>query len=937
MADIRVTGPDGSTFTFPAGTPRGQIETAMQQHYGGTPTSQAAPDDIPRPSMPQEDTAANLVQAGAGGVNRGLANMAGFPIDAMTGIMRGAGALGEMSQTQPEQQTMIGRAANILGDPVGAALRGIGSLAPDKPFGGGESIRDGVDATVGQLTSSGTMFPELDTPAGRVVGRIGEEIGATALPAAGLFGAAFRRAPGAVAQAPGMSGVLLDPIRNAPVRSAGAELATATGAGYGAGLAREAAPDSPGAEMLGQLGGGLIPSVLASTPTALATKVANAVRRRLTPEHQVNAARETVRDYFDEQLTTSARERLQDADKVAQEIPRFDPSLAERTQSPSIVKLQSDLEGRMTGQELDAAVARRVVNEDAVRQFSETSRPQTDLGADEALEAGLDRIGRLRDKLTEAGASVEARQQNVAGRLPEVDARQQGRVIRERLEQAIGDEHKAFERIATEQGLNDPGFKVPFAGFRDDIMQAYQEASRLKMNPGVDAMEAPPRMIARIQAAQGEQDFAALMELRSDISGSIRRAERMPTTDDTYLRGLRAMKRAFDGALEKAVANTNDPAIAERYANFRRAYREQYVEPFKQFASAETLARDAYGAFKTPDERVAQNFFSPGGVTAARQFKTVFDGDRAAFAALEATALDSLRSAAIRDGVIEPRAFQRWARDHASVLKEFPDLARRVGDIGSANDALLARQSSLAERTKMVENSLLAKAVRRIDADSTSPQRVIDDAMAAESPRRMNQIAGAVRGAGNADARAALQRSVWDTMADLPPGGIAQAINVKEKHLLAAGLTPSHLRALKIIDGARVMMSATRAPTGSANIPSSVEAFVRTFGIRPDMLANRLREIHTGRSEPAYVLTNVLSNVFARKQQQHMDEAFRLVLYDRELAEQLASSIRTGRADKEATRRIQARYFAVGITPFKEDGDARPEEERMLEFDVTPR
>jgi hypothetical protein len=80
MADIRVTGPDGSTFTFPAGTPRGQIETAMQQHYGGTPASQAAPrTHIPRPSMPQEDTAANLVQAGAGGVNRGLANMARVP------------------------------------------------------------------------------------------------------------------------------------------------------------------------------------------------------------------------------------------------------------------------------------------------------------------------------------------------------------------------------------------------------------------------------------------------------------------------------------------------------------------------------------------------------------------------------------------------------------------------------------------------------------------------------------------------------------------------------------------------------------------------------------------------------------------------------------------------------------------------------------------
>jgi hypothetical protein len=912
---------DGSFRSLPPEEQERTVNEIIQQHRSANQPA-------------QEDSARGLVEAGAGGFNEGLMDLVGTPGNILAAATAGEphtpvqNIFGENALTSGIDAVLDAprRGAHALGSTIGSEnlKSSFDGLVQNIPA----PVRD-----VAGISDDFTMFPQgPDTQTGRLVRRVGEELGAAALPAAGITAAATRRVPGMAAQAPRMRDAFLDPISRTPGRATVGEVAAATGAGVGANAANELFPDNRTAELYGQLLGGLTPATIAGMPTSMAIRGVNAVRRRMSPEHQQDVARDVVGGYLGEQMTTQARDNLAASQKVADQIEGFSPSLAEQTQSPSIVKLQSDLEGRMSGQDIDAAIGRRVANEDAVRRFAEREAPSAGAEVDEVMGAGLDRIGRLRDGITEREASVLRRQEDLASGMPSPDLAEQGAAFRQRVREAGGDEQTSFEMIARESGLNDPSFVVPFAQFRDDILGAYEKATRLKMKDGAQGMPPPPSLIARIKNAQDTQNFDALMEVRSDISGAIRQADRMPSTDDTYRRGLRAMKRAFDDALEKAVKTTNDPDIARRYEVFRNAYRERYVERFSQGATENVLARDSTGAFKTPDENVVQSYFKPGALSAARQFKSIFGGDSAANAALEAVALDGLRRAAVRDGVLDQRAFDRWTREHASVLNEFPQIAKKARDVGSANAALLDRQRVLAERSRSVENSLLAKALKRIDADTASPVDVIRQALDAESPRRMNQISGALR--REPEARSALQRAVWDSFGDLPPGSIAEAIDRKRAHLAAAGMTPAHLSALKTIDAARVMMSSVPLPQGTANIPNSVDAFVRTFGIRPDMMANRLREIHTGRSEPAYVLTNVISNVLARKQKQYMDESFRLVLYDPQLAQQLASSLRSGQIDTRGAKRLQARFFAAGVTPFKEDDGS---EDRMLEFDVTPR
>ena len=859
------------------------IESAPQQ-ISPRPGAQLPPGFVIE-QTPDENTAFGLAEGFLGGVNTGMAGVLGAPVD-------------------------------LVNAALGAA--GFGS---EYPIGGSESIRDVMDATLGRLKTDRTMFTEGPaTTTGRILHRTGQELGATAIPGAGLVGAGMRAAAPGVRQAPTMARTFLEPIGRSPGRAAAGEAVSAAGAGVAAGVAQEAAPGHTGFEMTAQLAGGLTPTVLANTPTALAARLGHGIWKRVSPEAQQRAARETVRGHVEDELsTTRAREELQRSGQVMQEIPDFQPSLAERAGSPGLVRKQEDIESKLTGAALDAAVARHAANEQKIRGYAQQQAPAASAEPSFVVDTARRRVDDLRGRIGRESERLEDARHSLAGRLPHADAAGQGAGLRAILQDRLGDEQTAWAMVARESGLNDPSFLVPFAGFKKSLVEAFNAASTFATKSG-KRVTADPSVLRVVMDADDVQSFPGLMELRADISAAIRGAERMPSVDDAQLRGLRGMKAAFDGALEDAVQATRDPDIIRRYGDFRRGYREQFVEPFKQQASHDVLHRDATGAYMIPDESVVRAYFQPGGVSAARQFKTVFGGDLAANAALESVALDSLRNAAVRNGVLDPRGFAIWRRQHEGVLAEFPYIAAKVSDLASTDRALRQRQRTLTRRARSVEDALLGRELKAIAADTRTPEEFI--ARAIKSPRKMGQIAGRVR--KNPEAKAALQRAIWDQAVDLPPGELASFITTHQGALRVAGITPQHMQALKTIDAARTIMSRVPIPKGSAAFPSSVDVIARQAGINPAVLANRIRELHTGRSERAYTIANVLTNIFNRKAGQNLDDAFRVVLYDPKAADALSKSIMTG-GEGPYAKQLGARLFALGVTPFADDEqDASP-------------
>lgn len=214
---IEVQLPDGSVAEFPDGTAPEAMKAAIQKRFppkASTPAAAPLPFNegspeyaelpvpgttSPTPQSPAETPFNETAFAqGTSGINEGIANVLGFPVDATQGVLR-LGAAGINAATGSDIQLPV--------DAVGGSASFKQLMAP--------AIR-----------------PESDDPANRVIRRAGQEIGASLVPAAGIVAKSA-----------------------APVRAAVGQLATATGAGAAAGAAQQVT-DNPYVELAAQILGG---------------------------------------------------------------------------------------------------------------------------------------------------------------------------------------------------------------------------------------------------------------------------------------------------------------------------------------------------------------------------------------------------------------------------------------------------------------------------------------------------------------------------------------------------------------------------------------------------------------------------------------------------------------------------------------------------------
>lgn len=216
---IEIEGPDGVIYEFPEGMPEAEMLAAMEQVY--------APQQQPK----AENSIAGVAGQFGAGSQSGIAQMLGFPVDAVSGAI---GGIGELTGLWGPIENPIGGSASI-----NSAL---------------EPFRSGV--------------PEPKTDLERAARRVGEEVGASAT---GL-----------------PLGLATQVGRAAPVATALVEGASGLGSGLGAAAANYVAPDSAVAEIAGQLLGG-IPAAMGAS-RALGLDGVDAVRTGGTIESQKQRA-----------------------------------------------------------------------------------------------------------------------------------------------------------------------------------------------------------------------------------------------------------------------------------------------------------------------------------------------------------------------------------------------------------------------------------------------------------------------------------------------------------------------------------------------------------------------------------------------------------------------------------------------------------------------
>lgn len=186
---------DGAVLEFPEGTDQSVIDRVAR--------------DETLSRQPAASTDTNMLEQSMSGVNEGLASLIGAPVDLMTGAVN-----------------LIPRGIN--------AVAGTNIPLIENGFGGSGTVKDVMGSAISDVAPQ--------TRAQRFGRRIGEEVGATVIPAARLARTA--------ASLP---------------RFVGLEAASTVGAGTGAQIAQEIAPGSLGAELVGQLVGGITPSMATRT------------------------------------------------------------------------------------------------------------------------------------------------------------------------------------------------------------------------------------------------------------------------------------------------------------------------------------------------------------------------------------------------------------------------------------------------------------------------------------------------------------------------------------------------------------------------------------------------------------------------------------------------------------------------------------------------
>lgn len=228
MAVYTIQAPDGRKIKVEADTEADAIN-GVKQYVVENP-AETAPAPIPEPQappqVPQEEGGygEGYFAQGTSGVNEGIAATLGLPVDIVNNVLR-LGAHGLKTMGGPDIQL-----------PVDAV-------------GGSQSIR----AAMG-----GAIQPETDDPGKQFVRRVGQELGASAVPIASTVSKAAR-----------------------PVQSLVTQGLVAAGSGAGAGAAKAIDPDNPYLEMAGQiLGGGLVAGGIFAAQKAITPNRMSAVRRK---------------------------------------------------------------------------------------------------------------------------------------------------------------------------------------------------------------------------------------------------------------------------------------------------------------------------------------------------------------------------------------------------------------------------------------------------------------------------------------------------------------------------------------------------------------------------------------------------------------------------------------------------------------------------------
>lgn len=778
-------------------------------NYNPTPDT---PDATSEPQRTWGDTISGLGASLADGLRQGATMVAGAPVDLVNNAPRLANLLPGVEGVGPMTENPVGGSASL--DELLRTISGVAGATTALP----------IDAALGTNLGGGfgragpgglPIVPDYEPQGGveRVVNRIGQEVGATAVPVGGAIAKAatmplstvnrMAAAPKTVGE--GVASMFLQPAAVAPGILAGREAGYAVGGGLGAGLANEMAGDNQGvvSDVLGSIAGvgatagasGLVGAgrnVLAgatNNPT-FADDVANsAVAERVinsSTQMQRQAARLAEAGIPPSQITTDDIVRaLRTPAPVEEAVPGYRANIADRTQDPGLATLAYNSDAANPG----AASARRTGNEVAVNETMTGLAPAGDPGRFRSnLQAGVDaRIGAAQSAQEGAQGVFEDLVQALQPVMREATAR--GSSIRAALADAYD---SAQERVRGMYGaidadgtLLDPTDLVNRATAVDTNL-ARNDAKRFRPTEAETIREMLPgdRAPLRETGLVNEFNRPIFVENAPANAGNLpalpgaaigRPGTTVPMSDVSAIRsGLTDDLRAAQGA-----GNTQQARILSRYVEAidgyldenlpeglrvalddARAARRDVGERFERPGTAleAILSRREGGGFALDDSAVPSQFAQPdqGRLTDLRAALREAGGDPR----LREGLADEVRSAVVQNGLLDkPKALGRYMAERQVLLSEFPELRAQLEQAGASRAALAEAERTASETTRRLTTPGRSAEASYLK-DVEDPAAAMRSVIANPDPRKA--VADLLATASSPQAKADLRAALWE-------------------------------------------------------------------------------------------------------------------------------------------------------------------------------
>ncbi len=637
-------------------------------------------------------------------------------------------------------------------------------------------------------------------------------------------------------------------------------------------------------------------------------------------------------------MTPNTVENLRASQETVDQIPGFNPSIAQRSGNQGLIKQQEHMQSAASGPQLERFMERQRLNEQAVNAFHENAIP-TGGPITSVFDTATKKLVSFSQDLRNTAAYL-------AGSLPKIAAEKVGGSLKQRFDALQAAAKETLGKPFQDLRMN----TTDLTGYAHEFLQTtLDELHPSSPIPGVErpgsAQRSDPPIIAEMNRdlqtlnAQADKARAAtdtttdmetgrtspvggeggpkkrtawtlsdFMSLRTRLGDAWAKAMQGPNADNEAGRQLAIAMERLDTMLDRI-------PLGKAYQAAREAWKTGYVERFEQGGAYKMMQKDGHSFLITTPEKMA-SLFTDGTYSSAMQFKNTFQGDQTAMQGYKSAVLDDYRQAVVgKDGYIDPAKAADWIEKNRGMLEVFPDLRATPRD-------LMERQLELNARLQEHEEQVLHQTMTKLAGNGPGGTGTITDEQfiqrAVQNPKLARQLVASLQ--GDPAGMSALRRAVFQN------APLNETLDTYLNSALARmSLSPQHIKDLRTIFNAKNLLARVVPPKGSAMNISPLGAVEDKTGFKVPSALVRGYSYFSRRVPKVWLAGEAAARLVNRMGMEKASLLLENAFYDPALAHNIVTHLKlAGAKSWEPLVYFQPWFAAMGFTSSQRQKNEAP-------------